>query len=64
MESEPLRIKEKTKRRQRHVRKIQSKHRYTVVRVSELSVNDAEALKESIGQGEEALSALEDKLSA
>jgi large subunit ribosomal protein L21 len=65
VESEPLRIKEKTKRRQRHVRRIQSKHRYTVVRISELAVSDVEALREgSIGQGEEALNELEDKLDA
>jgi large subunit ribosomal protein L21 len=48
VESEPLRIKEKTKRRQRHVRKIKSKHRYTVLRISEVTVNDANALKEAI----------------
>lgn len=63
VESEPLRIKEKTKRRQRHVRRIQSKHRYTIVRISELGVNDLDALKEgSIGSGEAVLSELEDKL--
>ncbi|TID17537.1 hypothetical protein E6O75_ATG08283 [Venturia nashicola] len=65
VESEPMRIKKKTKRRQRHVRKIESKHRYTVVRISELAVNDTDALKEgSIGQGEVALSELEDKMDA
>ncbi|QDS72944.1 hypothetical protein FKW77_008325 [Venturia effusa] len=63
VESEPMRIKEKTKRRQRHVRKIHSKHRYTVVRISELTVNDMDALKVgSIGTGEAALSELEDRL--
>lgn len=65
VESEPMRIKEKTKRRQRHVRKIESKHRYTVVRISELAVHDIDALKEgSIGPGEVALSELEDTLDA
>ena len=38
--SEPLRIKEKTKRRQRHIRKIKSKHPYTVLRIKELVVKD------------------------
>lgn len=37
-ESEPLRVKEKTKRRNRHVRHVFSKHRYTVLRVSEVTV--------------------------
>ncbi|KAF3190528.1 hypothetical protein TWF225_002271 [Orbilia oligospora] len=32
--SEPMRIKEKTKRRQRRVKKVKSKHRYTVLRIS------------------------------
>ncbi|KXS95153.1 hypothetical protein AC578_5108 [Pseudocercospora eumusae] len=36
VESEPLRIKEKTKRRQRHVRKVKSKHRYTILKIKEL----------------------------
>jgi large subunit ribosomal protein L21 len=45
VESEPLRIKEKTKRRQRHVRKIKSKHRYTLLRISEVTVNDIDALE-------------------
>jgi large subunit ribosomal protein L21 len=47
VESEPLRIKEKTKRRQRHVRKIKSKHRYTILRISEVTVNDMDAVKSS-----------------
>lgn len=38
LESEPLRIKFKTKRRQRRTRTVQSKHRYTILRISELSV--------------------------
>ncbi|KAF2459942.1 hypothetical protein BDY21DRAFT_267351, partial [Lineolata rhizophorae] len=36
MESEPMRVKEKTKRRQRKVRRLKSKHRYTILRISEL----------------------------
>lgn len=38
--AEPMRIKEKTKRRNRHVKKVRSKHSYTVVRIKELEVLD------------------------
>lgn len=41
-ESEPLRIKEKTKRRQRHVKHVKSKHLYTILRVSEVVVRAGE----------------------
>lgn len=41
-ELEPMRIKEKTKRRQRHIRKIRSKHAYTVLRVMEIGVSEVE----------------------
>lgn len=37
-ESEPVRVKEKTKRRNRRVRTVKSKHKFTVLRVSELRV--------------------------
>ncbi|OCL01834.1 hypothetical protein AOQ84DRAFT_204449 [Glonium stellatum] len=37
-ESEPMRVKEKTKRRMRHIRKVKSKHRFTVLRITELDV--------------------------
>ena len=46
IESEPMRVKEKTKRRQRKVKTVKSKMRYTILRVMELKV-----LPE--GQGEE-----------
>jgi large subunit ribosomal protein L21 len=45
VEAEPMRIKEKTKRRQRRVKTVRSKHRFTVLKVSELRVN----LLEDIG---------------
>ncbi|KAK6342924.1 hypothetical protein TWF718_008302 [Orbilia javanica] len=45
--SEPMRIKEKTKRRQRRVKKVKSKHRYTVLRICELGVNE---LPEELGE--------------
>ncbi|ORY62236.1 ribosomal protein L21-like protein [Pseudomassariella vexata] len=43
-ESEPLRIKVKTKRRQRRNRTVRSKHRYTMLRISELKIHGAEAI--------------------
>lgn len=41
-ESEPLRIKEKTKRRQRRVKRVFSKHRYTVLRINQVEVRGFE----------------------
>ena len=38
VESEPMRIKIKTKRRQRRQKQAKSKHRYTILRISELSI--------------------------
>ncbi|KAI1386912.1 uncharacterized protein F4822DRAFT_411539 [Hypoxylon trugodes] len=38
VESEPLRIKVKTKRRNRRSRRVASKHRYTILRISELKL--------------------------
>lgn len=45
VESEPLRIKEKTKRRQRHVRKVKSKHRYTILKIKELKVKTPDEIE-------------------
>ncbi|OTB06550.1 hypothetical protein M426DRAFT_9682 [Hypoxylon sp. CI-4A] len=38
VESEPLRVVVKTKRRQRRARRVASKHRFTVLRISELKL--------------------------
>ena len=38
VESEPMRFLEKTKRRQRHVKTVKSKHRFTILMVCELKV--------------------------
>lgn len=46
VESEPMRIKEKTKRRQRHTKQARSKHRYTIMRVMEVRVKTPEELLE------------------
>lgn len=43
-EAEPLRIKEKTKRRQRHTKQARSKHRYTIMRVMEVRIKTPEEL--------------------
>jgi len=38
VEGEPMRVVEKTKRRQRHVKTVRSKMRFTVLRVVEVRV--------------------------
>ncbi|EOA86401.1 hypothetical protein ACJQWK_05906 [Exserohilum turcicum] len=42
VESEPLRVEEKTKRRRRHVKHVKSKHHYTVLKISDLEVKSLE----------------------
>ncbi|GME22236.1 putative aconitate hydratase protein [Neofusicoccum parvum] len=44
-ESEPMRVKEKTKRRNRHIKHVKSKHRYTVLKISELEVKTPEEVE-------------------
>lgn len=44
VDAEPMRIKEKTKRRQRHVKTVRSKHRYTLLRIMDVKVKSAEEL--------------------
>ncbi|KAI9772152.1 MAG: hypothetical protein M1835_006321 [Candelina submexicana] len=46
VEAEPMRIKEKTKRRQRHVKTVRSKHKFTILRITELRVRSVEAIEE------------------
>lgn len=45
IESEPLRVTIKKKQRNRHERKIKSKHRHTVLRISEVTVRSVEELE-------------------
>jgi hypothetical protein len=45
VENEPMREKEKTKRRQRHVQTIRSKHRYTILKIKELTVRGLEEIE-------------------
>ena len=47
VESEPMRVKEKTKQRQRKVKRVKSKHRFTILRVKEVSLMDAEDLEDA-----------------
>ncbi|EFR03604.1 hypothetical protein MGYG_06598 [Nannizzia gypsea CBS 118893] len=44
VEAEPLRIKEKTKRRQRHVQRVKSKHKYTILKVVDVRVKQLDEL--------------------
>lgn len=44
VESEPLRILQKTKRRQRKVKNIKSKHRYTVLKIKEVRLRTEDEL--------------------
>ncbi|KAF3928203.1 hypothetical protein AA313_de0206492 [Arthrobotrys entomopaga] len=51
--SEPMRKKEKTKRRQRRVKTVRSKHRYTVLSICQLDVHDLpEGLEEEVKAAE------------
>jgi len=45
VEAEPMRIKEKTKRRQRKVKTVKSKHRFTVLRIKELDINSVDDIE-------------------
>jgi large subunit ribosomal protein L21 len=47
IESEPMRIKEKKKRRNRRVNTVKSKLRFTVLKISELKINTFEQLETS-----------------
>ena len=41
-EAEPMRIKEKTKRRNRKVKTVKSKHKFTILRISDVRINNLE----------------------
>ncbi|KAK8056271.1 54S ribosomal protein L49 [Apiospora rasikravindrae] len=43
-ETEPMRIKIKTKRRQRRNKQVRSKHHFTILRISEVNINGPEAV--------------------
>ncbi len=44
-EAEPMRIKEKTKRRNRKVKTVKSKHKFTILRIAEVKVNNLEDIE-------------------
>lgn len=45
VESEPMRMKTKTKRRNRRIKTVRSKHKYTILRVSELRIRRADEIE-------------------
>jgi large subunit ribosomal protein L21 len=49
IESQPLTIKEKKKRRNRRIRTVKSKHKYTVLRVMNVRVKSLEELRAEEG---------------
>lgn len=49
IETEPMRVEEKTKRRQRHTKHVFSKMRFTVLKISELHVKSLEEYEEALG---------------
>lgn len=63
IETEPMRVEEKTKRRQRHTKHVFSKMRFTVLKISELEVKSLEEYEEALGVervgGVEAVEAIE-----
>jgi hypothetical protein len=48
VEAEPMRIMEKTKRRQRYVRTVKSKHRFTILKISEVKVKGLEEFEAQV----------------
>ncbi|KAH6638054.1 hypothetical protein C7974DRAFT_390772 [Boeremia exigua] len=53
IETEPMRVEEKTKRRQRHTKHVFSKMRFTVLKISEMEVKSLEAYEQALtGEGE------------
>ena len=50
IETEPLRVMEKTKRRQRHTRHVESKLYFTVLKISDLEVKSLEEYESVLGQ--------------
>lgn len=57
VEGEPMRVEEKTKRRQRHVKTVKSKMRFTILRCVELRVlgsgKGGEEVNEELDSGQE-----------
>lgn len=47
VEAEPMRIKEKTKRRNRKIKTVRSKHKFTILRIAEVTVKSLEEIEQS-----------------
>ncbi|KAI9713336.1 MAG: hypothetical protein M1812_006695 [Candelaria pacifica] len=52
VEAEPMRIMEKTKRRQRHVKTVRSKHKFTILRVTEVRIRGLGEVDELSDEGD------------
>jgi large subunit ribosomal protein L21 len=44
-EGEPVRVVEKTKRRNRKVKTVRSKHKFTILKIAELKIKDVEDIE-------------------
>lgn len=44
-EAEPMRVKEKTKRRNRKIKTVKSKHKYTILKIAELKIKTVEEIE-------------------
>lgn len=44
-EAEPMRTKEKKKRRNRRINTVKSKHKYTILRIGEIKINDLDDIE-------------------
>ncbi|KAI9787379.1 MAG: hypothetical protein M1816_007512 [Peltula sp. TS41687] len=49
VESEPMRVEEKTRRRQRRVKTVKNKLKYTVLKLAELRIGDVQELEREGG---------------
>lgn len=54
IETEPMRVEEKTKRRQRHTKHVYSKMRFTVLRISEMDIKSLEEYEQVLKESGEA----------
>ena len=49
IDTEPMRVEEKTKRRQRHTKHVYSKMRFTVLKISDLQVKSLDEYEDALG---------------
>ena len=48
VESEPMRMKEKTKRRNRKVKTVRSKHKFTILKIKEVRIRGVEEIESGV----------------